>query len=158
MNLLNTLAFSAYYDKRWFLPEILKCVPSISAWQITFHSKCQSNNEPSSFSWTALNKAEFRPCLPNSSFTEDNEKIQVITRLGWVCRHPPHCTSQPESLTYLFPAVWLVSFSDMQIFLAQLVHNFLYTLNAERLYPGDKNFPQNILSYSGYHQTIISVR
>lgn len=88
MNLVNTLAFSAYYDKRWSFPEILKCVPSISAWQIMFHSKCQSNNEPSSFSWTALNKAEFRPCLSNSSLTGDSEKIQVITRLGWVCRHP----------------------------------------------------------------------
>lgn len=155
---MNTAAFSAYYDKKWSFPEILKCVPSISAWQIMFHSKCQCNNETFSLSWTALNKAEFRPCLPNSALTGDSEKTQSRTRLDWVCRHPPHCTSQPESLTYLSPAVWLVSFSDMQIFLAQLVHNFICTLNAERLYPGDKNFPQNILSYSGYHQTIISVR
>lgn len=158
MNLLNTLTFSAYYDKRWSFLEILKCVPLISAWQIMFHSKCPSNNKSFSLLWAPLNKAESRPCLWNSAFTGDSEKTQVRTRLDWVCRHPLHCTSQPESLTYLSPAAWLVSFSDMQIFLAQLVHSFLYTLNAERLYPGDKNFPQNILTYSGYHQTIISVR
>lgn len=31
MNLLNILAFSAYYGKRWSFPEILKRVPSIIA-------------------------------------------------------------------------------------------------------------------------------